>query len=133
MPVLYTIFIVSFVITFGLLYRSWRELKAGKRAIIPQEPKDISYRTIEKYVLYYGKNFAQILVINVVKYSLIFRIKAKKLVLEKWPSTYEKIKNIGKGKSSNGKPSFLAKAILESKTKIRRIKDKVRKEHEENI
>lgn len=124
------IFIISLLVVFGLLTFSTREVLAGKRQVATNWVPDVSFRKIEKVVLYYTKNIVQITVITVVKYSLIGAIKAKKVVKEKLPQVHQKIKKVFiKKEGADTKPSFIQKAILESKTKIRRVKDKVKKEH----
>lgn len=125
------IFLISLLIVFGILISSTLKVRSGKRQINGIWVPDVSFRKIEKVVLYYTKNIVQITVITVVKYSLITFIKTKKGVKENWPHIHKKIKKVlTKKEKSDSKPSFIQKAVLESKTKIRRIKDKVRKEHE---
>ncbi|MCC6323603.1 hypothetical protein IT400_02295 [Candidatus Nomurabacteria bacterium] len=124
------IFIISLLVIFGLLTYSTRELARGARQIGQPRVPDVSFRKIEKVVLYYTKNIVQITVITVVKYSLIGTIKAKKVMREKLPHVHRKIKKVFlKKESTDTKPSFIQKAMLESKTKIRRLKDKIKKEH----
>jgi hypothetical protein len=125
------IFIISLLIIFGLLVLSARQIQSGKRQIAISRVPDMSFRKIEKVVLYYTKNIVQTTVIVVVKYSLIGAIKTKKMVKENWPHIHKKIKKVlTKKDPTDAKPSFIQKAVLESKTKIRRIKDRVRKEHQ---
>lgn len=122
------IFTISLLIVLGILISSARKVERGIRQIDKVRVPDVSFRKIEKYMLYYTKNIVQITVITVVKYSMISAIKTKKIVREKLPHIHNKIKKVLSKKDN--KPSFIQKAILESKTKIRRIKDKVKREHQ---
>jgi beta-xylosidase len=125
------IFIISLLIVFGILLSSAHQVRRGQRQVDGIWAPDVSFRKIEKYVLYYTKNIVQITVVTVVKYSMIGAIKTKKIVREKWPHVHTKVKKIlSKKENVDGKPSFIQKAILESKTKIRRIKDKVKRDHQ---
>lgn len=124
------IFAISLIVVFGILIRSVRQIRAGKRQLNEDFTPDISFRKIEKYVLYYTKNIVQITVVTVVKYSMITALKTKKVVKEKWPTIHTKIKRVFNKREAGEKPSFIQKAILESKTKIRRIKDKVKRDHQ---
>ena len=54
----------------------------------------------------------------------------KKKIAESWPKINAFIEKKPDTPDENKKPSFFRKAILESEAKIRRIKEKVKKEHE---
>ncbi len=129
MTVSIIIFLISLAIVFGLLAYSTRDVLAGKRQVHAPWSPDVSFRKIEKVVLYYTKNIVQITVVTVVKYSLITAIKTKKAVKEKLPHIHKRVKKVFGKRNPDGKPSFIQKAVLESKTKIRRVKDRVKKEH----
>lgn len=124
------IFAVSLIVVFWVLVRSARQISTGKRQLKADFTPDISFRKIEKYVLYYTKNIVQVTVVTVVKYSMITALKTKKVLKDKWPSIHNSVKKVFKKREAGEKPSFIQKAILESKTKIRRIKDKVKKDHQ---
>lgn len=124
------IFLISLLVIFGILISSARKVQLGQRQIDGMWAPDVSFRKIEKYVLYYTKNIVQITVITVVKYSMIGAIKTKKIIREKLPHIHHKIKKVISKREPGSKPSFIQKAVLESKTKIRRIKDKVKRDHQ---
>lgn len=124
------IFLISLFVVFGILISSARKVQLGQRQIDGVWAPDVSFRKIEKYVLYYTKNVVQITVITVVKYSMIGAIKTKKVIREKLPHIHQKIKKVISKREPGSKPSFIQKAVLESKTKIRRIKDKVKRDHQ---
>lgn len=127
------IFAVSLIVVFGILVRSARQIQSGKRQLQADFTPDISFRKIEKYVLYYTKDIVQVTVVTVVKYSMITALKTKKILKDKWPKIHNSVKKVFKKREAGEKPSFIQKAILESKTKIRRIKDKVKKDHGEKL
>lgn len=127
------IFIISiFSIFIFLSFRVW-EIKNGykpsiannKEAQIPHIP----FRQIEKNMLYLTKHVAQWLVLVTVKYWFIGVIKVKKTINNKLPQ----IRNFIKKRRENNKDkniSFFKRAVLESKFKIKRMKQKIREEIE---
>jgi len=127
-----TIFFIAIIVAFGMLaFRAW-EIRTLQIKIENTEPPvpEISFRHIEKNMLYLTKHIVQGAVLVVVKYWFIITTRGKKLIVNKWPKVNDYLKK--KPESPEGeKPSFFKKAIIESKTKIRRIKEKVKREHGE--
>lgn len=133
MSIIIIIFFISIILAFGMLtFRAWEirtarvSIPDNKDGVLP----NISFRHVEKSMLYLTKHVIQGLILTCVKYWYIFITKTKKWVSEKWPkihSYFEKKESVSLEPS---KPSFLEKAILESKAKIKRIKEKVKREHE---
>lgn len=133
MTVIIILFFITTFLAFGMIYfRAW-EIRNSKieqsltlRKILPE----IYFRQIEKIMLYLTKHIIQWLVITTVKYWFIVLAKTRKWILKKLP----KIHKLFKIKEKNiiqQKNTFLSKAIIESKIKIRRIREKIRKDHEE--
>ncbi len=126
------IFFIAIISLFAMImFRAWEietsrtEKALSARKIVPE----IYFRHIEKIVLYLTKHIVQWIVLVVVKYWYIFFTKTKKWTKNNLP----KISNYFRSKAKNIKKqndSFVKRAINESKTKIKRIKEKVRKEHE---
>jgi len=114
------------------MFRAW-EIKTSRlekplsvRNLLPK----IYFRHVEKIMLYLVKHIVQWIVLMVVKYWFILITKAKKWGDRKQPKILAFFK--GKPKELNPqKYSFMRKAVLESKMKIRHIKEKVRMDHAE--
>jgi hypothetical protein len=120
------IFFIAIITAFGMLaFRSW-ELRTGK-AIMPEETTipvlKIPFRQIEKSMLYLTKYIIQTIVLEAVRGWFILTTKTRKYLVEKWP------KYFGKHNGPQGKPSFVARAVKESQVKIKRIREKVKREH----
>lgn len=113
-----------------LIFRAWKIRTARVEKPLPNIeifPK-MQFRHVEKLMLYLTKHVIQWIVLVVVKYWFIIYTKTKKWAGKKLPKIYEFFKD----KSQNinhQKNSFVRRAILESKIKIRRIKEKVKREH----
>lgn len=129
------IFIVSILTAFIVLnYSAW-EVRSGLRKserdwkiILPP------VRQFEKYLLYSLKHLVQNLVLVVVKYWILFVTKVKKWVAETWPKIRNRIKKTShKIESEYPKgPSFMKRAIFESKIKIKRMKKQIEQENDMN-
>lgn len=116
-----------------LSYRAW-EIRTS-RVSIPetstQSMPDLSFNHVENKFLHILKHIVQSLVVSIAKYWFIASTKVKKWVSEKWPKVYSRFtKKSEVVPEVNKKPSFFEKALLESRAKIKRIKEKVKKEHE---
>jgi len=127
------IFFIAIISIFGMMmFRAW-EIKTSriekpllKRKIFPE----IYFRHVEKIMLYLAKHIIQWIVLMAVKYWFIIHTKTKKWAGRKLPKIYEFFKKKSKDINQQ-KNSFVQKAILESKIKIKHIREKVRKDHEE--
>lgn len=127
------IFLIAIITAFGMLaFRTW-ELRTGKvsmqindEQIIPQ----FSFRKFEKAVLYFAKHILQYIVLGIVKYWFIGFAKTKKWLAEKWPKIHIRLFDKKVIEVSDKKPSFIQKAIIESKVKIKVLKQKIHAEHE---
>jgi len=115
-----------------IMYRAWEiktsrlEAESPRRKILPE----IYFRQVEKIMLYLTKHLVQWIVLSVVKYWFILSTKTKKYIVKNLPKIHTFFKK--KSKTLNQKKNtFMRRAILESRTKIRRIKEKVKKDHEE--
>jgi len=126
------IFSIAIIAAFGMLiYRAW-EIRTN-RLIIEEEKQftpELSFRYIEKIILYIAKHVVQWIVLSVVKLWFLIIAKTKVILQNKWP----KIHNFFKKKETNGtdsrKISFVERAVMESKIKIKKVKEKIKQEHE---
>ena len=136
MGVIIILFFITIILAFGMLYfRAWEiktlrvELPISLRKIIPE----IYFRHVEKIMLHLAKYVIQWIVLMVVKYWFILYTKTNTWVVKNWPKIYNLFKN--KEDEVNNNPqkySFVQRAALELKAKIRHTREKVRREHEEN-
>ena len=127
------IFFIAILVAFGMLsFRAW-QIRTSQIAPVSENGEsrghELSFRQIEKNMLYLTKHIVQALVLTVAKYWFIFITKTKKWVMDKWPKVHSLFQ---KKPSPEGptKPSFIQRAVLESKSKIKRIKERVKEEHE---
>lgn len=126
-----TIFIVAIVASLCLLsYSAW-EVETGVRKEDTYPVFKISIRKTEKYVLYYTKWILQSIVINIVKVWFILVVKTKKFLKEKWPQLVHKLRP--KPLEAGERPSFVRKAVIESKIKIKRVKENIREKHKVKV
>jgi len=126
------IFFISLAIVFGMLsFRAW---KIETSQIIIKEAKEnyfpeLSFRHIEKIILFLTKHIIQYIVLFSAKTWFTLVAKIRILVKNKLP----KINNFLKKKiyRDSRKISFVQRAVIESKIKIKKVKEKIKKEHEE--
>lgn len=128
------IFFIVTITAFGMLqFRAWEiktsrfEMPISKRDIFPK----IYFRHIEKIMLYLAKHIIQWIVLIVIKYWFIIITKIKKWGLKNLPKIDKFFKKKVNDENIPKKYSFVRRAILESRMKIRHIKEKVRMEHED--
>jgi hypothetical protein len=121
---------------FGMImFQAWEIKKAEglkpqlNKKIIPE----IYFRHVEKIMLYLAKHIIQSIVLIIVKYYFIFSTKFKKWIGKNWPRVYYFFKKKEVMNTEIQKNSFFRKAVLESRVKIKKIKENVRREHEEKI
>lgn len=123
------IFFLSITTAFGMVFfRAW-EIKTSRIEISSKEKKalpEIPFRHLEKNMLYFIKHLIQGFVFVSAKYWFIFVTKIKKIFNKKLP----KIKALFRKNTNQNsyRHSFFSKAILESKAKIKHIREKVREE-----
>lgn len=129
------IFLVAIISLFGMLvFRAW-EIKTA-RLEKPIESRNIFpiiyFRQVEKIMLYLTKHIIQWIVLVLAKYWFILSTRTKKWIFKKLPKINEFFKTQTK-KNVIPKKTFVGKAILESKIKIQKIKERVKKDHEEKF
>jgi hypothetical protein len=126
-----TIFFVALFFAFGMLtYRAW-ELKTSRVTIDGlHQTKSlvVPFRRIEKIFLYIAKHLIQSFLVFLAKYWFIISIKIKKKFDQLWPKIHAFL--IRKKITSQNRNLFIKRAIFESKVKIRRIKEKVKRENQ---
>jgi uncharacterized protein YpmB len=134
MTIIIIIFFVAIVLIFGMLFfRAWEinnshvlKPEASKK-VIPE----IYFRQTEKIMLYLTKHIIQWIVLITVKYWFIVSTKTQKWICKNLPKIDNYFKKVPKEIDDSKGVSFVKRAVIESKIKIRRIKEKVRKEHED--
>lgn len=130
------IFFVAIIISVGVLsYRYW-EIQNGNEIIahkIKNPISKITFRSIERNVLHLLKYFIQKIVLVLAKYWFIVRIRTKKFLMGKWPKIYSIFEKKPFDPNAPLKPSFVTKALLESKVKIKRLKKKIHEDHDMDI
>jgi hypothetical protein len=116
------------------MFRAWEMSKVEvenplpTRKIIPE----IYFRHVEKIMLYLTKHIIQWVILVAAKYYFILSTKGKKWIKDNLPKIYKFLKN----KTNETQPennSFFRRAVLESRVKIRKVKEKVKREHEEKL
>jgi hypothetical protein len=130
MNLIIIIFLIALIIAFLMLnYRAWEiaknkiEKPSPHQKVIPE----IYFRHIEKIILYLAKYSIQWFVLTVIKVWFIFITKVQNIIQKKLP----KIHNLFKKKEINStkKISSVYRALVELKTKIKRVKEKTIKEN----
>lgn len=128
-----TIFVIAIATAFGMLtFRAW-ELRTGrvKEGVFEEHTlPSFSFRQFERTMLYLAKHIIQWIVLFLVKHWFILVTKVKKLVADKWPKIHAYFEPKVSESPTPTKISFVKRAVLESKAKIKRIKEKVKEEHE---
>jgi hypothetical protein len=124
------ILIISIITALTVLYfRAW-ELRTGRTTdtekIVPVQ--HLTLRHLERIMLYLTKNVVQYIVLAIVKFWFIIVTKFKIWVKDKFPKLNSRF-NKTTDSPAPQKPSFIKKAVLESKSKIKRLKQKIREEH----
>ncbi len=112
-----------------LSYRAWQidSSSPSDFSKIRKLPPEIYFRQIEKIMLYLAKHAVQWMVLLGAKGWFIVKAKTNKWVQKNSPRIHKFFE-----KKESHKKTFVEKAILESKIKIRRIKERIEKEVEEN-
>jgi len=132
MTLIIIIFFISILLAFGMLsFRAW-EIKTS-RVQIPENNKSslpkISFRHLEKNMLYLTKYIVQGILFIFAKYWFIITTKIRKWFNSKWPKINSYFRNKKEEEQNTSyRHSFFKKAILESKAKIRNIREKVKEE-----
>ena len=115
-----------------IMFRAWEINKIDKQNPLPDRKiiPEVYFRHTEKIMLYLAKYIIQSIVFIIMKYWFIALTKTKKWLWKSLPRFYNLfIKKINDTETQND--SFFRRAVLESKVKIRKIKENVRREHGE--
>ena len=110
-------------------FRVWeiKTARAQSKEVIEITLPEFPFRHLEKNMLYWAKHIIQGVVLVSAKYWFILTTKFKKWFNEKWPKINAYFKK-NTDSNTSYRHSFLKKAILESKAKIKHIKEKVKEE-----
>jgi hypothetical protein len=131
MLIVIIIFLIAITsLFFMIIFRAWEIKKVETSIPLPSReivPK-VYFRHIEKIVLYLTKYIIQSIVFISVKYWFIGLTKIKKWGLKNWPKVYKFFKK-NRVDVNPARNSFIRKTILESKIRIKSIKEKVKREH----
>lgn len=125
-------FIIAIIVALGMLiFRAWeiKTMRVELQLNTKQRGLEFSYKDIEKTLLYIIRRIIFVVVLTCVKYWLIISTKIKKEVSENWPKIHKLFQKKPK-EISPRKHSFISQTILESKARISKLKEKIRKEHE---
>lgn len=127
------IFLTAITTAFGMLaFRAW-ELRTGRvnEGVFEEHTlPSFSFRQFERTMLYLAKHIIQWIVLFLAKQWFIIVTKAKKWVVEKWPKIHAYFEPKTQQSGTPTKLSFVKRAVLESKAKIKHIREKVKEEHE---
>jgi|GEM_PF-975326 len=131
MGIIIILFIIATILALTMLsFRAWQiETMRIDKPVSSQDllPK-IYFRHLEKNMLHLTKYIIQWIILVSVKYWYILLTKTTIWMKKNWP----KISNFLKRKSidiNQQRNSFVRRAVYESRVKIKRIKEKVIKEH----
>lgn len=115
-----------------LAFRAW-EIRTNRVEILEKidHTEGLSFRRMEKIFLFLTKHIVQWIVLSSVKAWYTIITKVRFWIKNKLP----KINNWFKKKNSTDsrKISFVQRAVIESKIKIKRVKEKIKQEHEEKL
>jgi len=114
------------------MFRAWeiRTSRVEKPILSEADIPKIYFRHVEKIMLYLAKHVIQWIILVTVKYYLILSTKGKKWIGKNLPKISNFFRESTKKISEYQNP-FFHRAVLESKIKIKRIREKVKKEHGE--
>lgn len=134
MIIVIIIFFIAIFWAFGMLmFRAW-EIRTS-RLVIEEEAqttrKGLSFRDIEKIILFTLKHAIQWIVLFFVKIWFILITKIKFWIQNKLPKVNKFFDK--KPSTDSRKISFVERAVLESRIKIKRVKERIKKEHEEKV
>jgi len=133
MGIIIILFFIAIILAFIMIsYQAWeiKTLRVEKNNNPAKIMPEMYFRHVEKIILYLTKNIIQWIILITVKYWYISCAKIKKWGNKNWP----KVSNFFKNRIENldyKKNTFIKRAVLESKIKIKRIKEKVKRENEE--
>jgi hypothetical protein len=128
------IFFITIIGAFGMLmFRSW-EIRTNRIMIeenLQTYKKGLSFREIEKIVLHTIKHIIQWVVVSVIKLWFLIITKLNIWLKNKSPKLNKFFRKKEKNYIDSRKISFVERAVMESKIKIKKVKEKIKKEHEE--
>jgi len=126
------IFFIAIIGAFGMLvFRAW-EIRTNRISTENKEKKyttELSFRRVEKIFLFVAKYTIQGIVLFSVKTWFLITTKVKVWLQNKLPKINKFFQK--KASADSRKISFIQRAVIESKIKIKRAKEKIKKEHEE--
>ncbi len=126
-----SIFFIAIIGAFGMLmFRAW-EIRTSRLIIEEKQNKhvrELSFRYIEKIILFLIKHIIQWIILSTVKIWYLVTTKIRVLLQNKLPKVNKFIQK--KTNTDSRKISFIQRAIIESRIKIKKIKEKIKKEHE---
>ena len=116
-----------------LIFRAWeiKTMRVGATNVLNKRTPGLSFKYIEKSFLYIVKHLVLIIVLTTVKYWLIVTTKTKKWVSENWPKIHNFFKEKPKPLTPR-KNTFVRQTILESRARVNRLKERIKKEHGES-
>ena len=115
------------------MFRAWEIKKVEDVNALPSRNivPEVYFRHVERIMLYLAKHIIQSIVLLTVKGYFILSTRTKRWLGLNWPKVYNFFR---KNKEVNPEPqkaTFFQKAVRESKAKIRKIKENVKKDQAE--
>jgi len=129
------IFLIAIISAFIITaYRAWqiRTLRVKNVENSTDITEKFLFRNIEKIVLFLVKNLVIGLVLIVVKYWFLMVTKTKKWLEESWPKVHKIFKRKPEEVEERAikSYSFMRRIILELRSKIRKMKETIKRDHE---
>ena len=117
-----------------LTYRAWelRTIRVKMPEINENYTPDLTFRHLERNVLYLIKHIVQIIILDIAHTWFTVTTKTKKWIKAHWPHVHNYVEKKLEPVPPE-KYSFVRRAINESKVKIKRVREKVKKEHAEEV
>lgn len=136
MTLVIILFFIAIIVASLMLIIKTQKIKSGKDVSSPDKDccviPEIPFRQVEKIMLYLAKHIIQWFILMSVKYWLITTNKIKEIVREYLPKIENYFeKNINP--NTPRKSSFIHRAIIESKIKIYKMKQRMKEDRKNKL
>ncbi len=126
------VFVIAIITAFIVLdYRVWQMRNSQEVVVfeVKNPASHITLRKIELGILHFLKYCMQKVIIISAKYWFLATAKSKKFISERWPKIHSIFQKKTVIPSEIQQPSFFAKALMESKIKVRHLRKKIKEDH----
>lgn len=115
------------------MFRAWEIRKVADSNPLPTRKliPEIYFRHVERIMLYLAKHIIQSIVLLTVKGYFILSTRTKRWLGLNWPKVYNLFRKNPPVNPEPQQTTFFQKAVRESKAKIRKIKENVKKDQAE--